>query len=104
MGLPATEIYECSYGLVDLYVSSGIRFYNCIFRDSEEFSMFDINQCQDISVKNSVIKNNRSGEWSAFISTYESKNIEFTGCEFKDNLYTDFCSGQNVKFNECNLQ
>lgn len=104
MDVTDTEIYECSYGLVNLYVSSGIRFYNCIFRDSEEFSMFDINQCQDISVKNSVIKNNRSGEWSAFISTYESKNIEFIRCEFKDNLYTDFCSGQNVKFNECNLQ
>ena len=74
-----TEIYECTYGLVEL---SG---------------------CNGVSVTNSKIKNNSSSEDSYFISAYNCSDIEFSGCDFSNNSYYNFCNGDAVKFIRCKL-
>lgn len=98
-----SEIYECTYGLVDLYRSGSIVFDNCVFRDSEGFAMFGFNECIDVSVKNSEIKNNHSSEWSEFVEVYDSENITFENCSFKDNTYESFGSDNRaLSFINCN--
>ena len=98
-----TEIYECTYGLVELSGCDGIKFNGCTFRDSGMFSMFVLDGCNGVSVTNSEIKNNNSSENSNFISAYDCSDIEFSGCDFSNNSYYNFCSGDAVKFIGCKL-
>lgn len=98
-----TEIYECTYGLVELSGCDGIKFNGCTFRDSGMFSMFVLDGCSGVSVTNSKIKNNNSSENSYFISAYDCSDIEFSGCDFSNNFYYNFCSGDAVKFIGCKL-
>ena len=100
MNVENTEIYECTYGLVELLQSEDIFFDNCIFRDSEEFSMFSINECSNVGVYNSLIKNNESGEYSSLVSSYESEKVHFKKCEFENNIYFYF-STEDVYFENC---
>jgi len=95
-----TEIYECTYGVVDIFSSSNIFFDNCIFRDSEEFSMFSISESTNIGIYNSVIRNNKSGEYSALVGAHSSEKVHFKNCEFENNTYTSFSEG-NVYFENC---
>jgi len=99
-----TEIYECTYGAVSLYHSRDIEFDNCIFRDCREFSIFDYVSCENIMVANSVIKNNISGEYSALISSYESKNAEFNNCVFEANSAANFTDGDGIIINNSSIK
>lgn len=99
-----SEIYECTYGCIDLNRCKNAEFSSCIFRDCQEFSMFNFNGCVNVTINNSMIKNNRSSsEFSPFISTYDSKRIEFKNCKFLNNTYTDLLNGKNIQFTDCNL-
>lgn len=46
-----TEIYECTYGLVELSGCDGIKFNGRTFRDSGMFSMFALYGCSGDAVK-----------------------------------------------------
>lgn len=95
-----TEIYECTYGVVEILHSQDILFDKCIFRDSEEFDMFTIAESSNVGIHNSIIKNNESGEYSSLIGSYDSEKVHFKNCEFENNSYTNFVSG-NVYFENC---
>lgn len=95
-----TDIYECTYGLVEILNSQDVFFDNCTFRDSEEFNMFSIAESTNVGVYNSVIKNNESGEYSSLIGAYDSEKVHFKNCEFENNTYTYFSQG-NVYFENC---
>ena len=77
-----------------------IYFDNCIFRDSEEFSMFSISESSDVGIYNSVIKNNKSGEYSSLVGSYDSERVHFKNCEFENNSYFHF-STEDVYFENC---
>ncbi len=100
MDVNNTEIYECTYGLVDLMKCESIFFDNCIFRDSKEFSMFSISESSNVGVYNSVIKGNESGEYSSLVGSYDSEKVHFKNCEFENNKYVDF-STEDVYFENC---
>lgn len=65
--------------------------------------MFALDGCNGVSVTNSAIKNNNSSEDSYFISAYDCSGIEFPDCDFSNNSYYNFCSGDAVKFIGCKL-
>lgn len=95
-----TEIYECTYGLIDLEYSQEVTFDNCIFRDTGEYDMFYIDYCSSVKVRNSVIKNNKSGVYSTFIGSYNSDDVYFENCDFDENAYFEFAT-EDVVFENC---
>ena len=97
-----TEIYECTYGIVEFYYSKNINLKSCILRDSEQFSMFSIYNCENVKISDSKISGNKSDEMFSFISSTESSNVIFENCNFSNNNYKNFKSG-NVEFVNCNV-
>lgn len=95
-----TEIYECTYGLIEIMYSHEVAFDNCIFRDTGEYDMFYFEHCSDVKVSNSVIKNNKSGVYSKFIGSYNSENVCFENCDFDENAYFEFAT-EEVVFENC---
>ena len=97
-----TEIYECTYGIVEFGYSKNINLKSCILRDSEQFSMFSIYNCENVKISDSKISGNKSDEMFSFISSTESSNVIFENCNFSNNNYKNFKSG-NVEFVNCNV-
>ena len=85
-----TEIYECSYGLIDISDSKNFEFNNCTFRDSMEYTMFAINGCDKVNFNNCTISDNYSSDYSSFIYCADSKDVIFSKCVFKYNMYSNF--------------
>lgn len=90
--LTNSEIYECSYGLVDLYRSNHFEFNNCTFKDSEEFNMLGIHDCNNVKFQNCIIRGNNCGSYGSLIAAGGSRNIAFTKCLFENNTYNYFSS------------
>lgn len=97
-----TEIYDCTYGLVDFSNSKNINLKSCILRDSEQFSMFSIYNCENVKISDSKISGNKSDEMFSFISSTESSNVIFENCNFSNNSYKKF-SSDDVNFQNCNV-
>lgn len=97
-----TEIYDCSYGLVSLDNSTAMRFDNCIFRNSQMFTMFDMYNCRDISFSNSTVQSNQSDD-CAFIGAYNCSNITFENCDFKNNTFGKLYEGDSISLTGCNI-
>lgn len=95
-----TEIYECSYGLVDMTYSQKIAFDNCVFRDTRGFDMFYFYNCSNVKVSNSVIKNNNSGAYATLVAAYNSVDVLFENCNFNANVYREF-STEDVDYKNC---
>lgn len=95
-----TEIYECTYGLIDVMYSQEVTFDNCIFRDTVEYDMFYVDYCSNVKVCNSVIKNNKSGVYSTLIAAYNSVDVYFENCDFEENAYFEFTT-KDVIFKNC---
>lgn len=97
-----SEIYECSYGLVDLYRSNHFEFNNCTFKDSEEYTMFSISDCNNMKFNDCTIRGNKCGIYGSLVGAYGSRNIEFIKCLFENNTYDYFCSvNDNITLTSC---
>lgn len=95
-----TEIYECTYGFVEATYSGEIAFDNCVFRDTEGYDMFFIQYCSGFKVKNSIIKNSKSGIYFRIVSAYDSVDVCFDNCDFDENAYFEFAT-EDVIFENC---
>lgn len=103
-----TDIYECTYGLVDLTNSSTVTVRNCELRDSSGFAMFELSGCYDILFEDCKIHDNDSTafEYSdgRFIVTGEYGNVTFRNCEFKNNRYKEFSDrADGVTLDKCTI-
>lgn len=98
-----TDIYECTYGAIELEFCADINFDSCIFRDTEFFNLFYVYGCSNIIVKNSCIKNNFTNAYYAdFCPLIDSDgNLMFENCEFLNNSYTIFDENNKAIFNNC---
>lgn len=97
-----TEIYDCTYGLVDFSNSKNINLKSCILRDSSEFSMFSIYNCENVKISDSKISGNKTDGMFSFISSQDSSNVIFENCNFSNNSYKNF-SSDDVNFENCNV-
>lgn len=76
-------------------------FKNCVLRDSEGFSQFEINYCGNISFEDCQITGNKAeGFQNLFIAASESKDIIFKNCNFKNNSYKTK-SNEDIQFIDC---
>lgn len=95
-----TEIYECTYGLMDIMYSQEISFDNCIFRDTGKYDMFYIANSKNVKISDSVIKNNVCDENGTLVGVYDSENVRFENCDFNENAYHTFTT-DGVVFENC---
>ena len=104
IAINSSDIYECSYGLVDIANCHNFEFNNCILRDSEQFTMFAMNNCTNVQYKHCTITGNKSGMYNSLISDEGSSNITFFKCLFEKNEYEKFV-GKNpvVKIVSCKI-
>lgn len=105
-----TELFDCTYGLVELSNVDEASFRNCTFRDSKEFSMFSFHNSHDVILQECQIFGNHSDSAQyPFISAPGSWKVRFENCEFKENTYhyflaeTDSLSMERIKFENCLL-
>ena len=98
-----SEIYECTYGLLDMSNVYNARFENTIFRDSKELSMICANECYEIYFDNCQFKNN-TVDWdgSYFVELSEYTDMTFTDCSFENNQYDKFAN-RRVKQVNCKI-
>ena len=100
-----SEIYECTYGLVDLNSCYGVNFSNCILRDSKDMSMINLYSSSDISFNDCTFKNNfvDSQYWQCyFVELSEYSDVTFNKCSFENNQYEVFANSK-VKMNNCRV-
>ena len=103
-----SELFDCTYGLVELSSVDVASFRNCTFRDSREFSMFSFHDSYDVLLQDCQILGNYSDpEAYPFISAPNSWKVRFENCEFKENTYhiflaeTDTLSMERIVFENC---
>lgn len=95
-----TSIFECTCGLVYLSQVSGMTFKDCSMTNSSGYAMFELNECSSVLWENCSICDNtvENAEWS-FVESYDSFNVTFRDCQFKNNSYERFfnqdASGEN---------
>ena len=101
-----TDIYECTYGLLDLSGVYNANFKNCMFRDSSDMSMILLNSSYNITFDDCTFKNNKIdpeySTFSAFVNLSEYADATFNNCTFRDNQYKIFANNK-VKMNNCQI-
>ncbi|SCY22781.1 Uncharacterized conserved protein YecT, DUF1311 family [Lachnospiraceae bacterium XBB2008] len=98
-----TEIYECTYGLLDLNGVNSVSFADCSFRDSEGLDMISLYNGSDVSFTDCEFSDNRcTYNGCDFVSLEEYCSALFTDCEFKNNEYYLF-SNMEVSMENCTI-
>lgn len=101
-----SEIYECTYGLLDLYSSSQLHFNKCTFRDSREMSMINMDSVYEVSFDKCSFKDNiidpQYNSVCYFVQLSEYSEASFTGCTFDGNQYGLF-SNRKVTMQNCTM-
>ncbi|MBO6137410.1 MAG: right-handed parallel beta-helix repeat-containing protein [Lachnospiraceae bacterium] len=101
INVTGTEIYECTYGLIEFRNTGAATFKNCVMRDSSEFSMININDGYEVIFENCEFKNNRSAyDSNYFVQLGEYDNVTFKKCSFSDNQFVTF-SNREVTMEDC---
>ncbi len=97
-----SDIYECTYGLVDLRYVSSAYFTNCSMRDSSELSMIDIYSCYDVVFEGCTFSGNRADAYDTcyFVELGEYDSATFRNCAFNDNKFYTF-SNKEVTLENC---
>jgi hypothetical protein len=83
-----TNIHHCTYGIMELYSSQAVKFFNCDFFNNKEYSLVEAHGCEDIVFSGCRFYNNQG---SLFQTDSE---IMLLGCEiYHSNMgTTDFIS------------
>jgi len=100
-----TEIYECTYGLLDFRNVSCAHFKDCILRDSKFLSMIYVEYGYDIVFDNCQFRNNiidGSMPNLYFVELSEYTDVTFKDCAFENNMYEKF-SNRKVKQVNCRI-
>lgn len=102
MNVHDTEIYECTYGLVDLDSVGSVYFKNCVMRDSKELSMINVNGSYDVIFEDCTFSNNDATAYDVcyFVELGEYDSATFRRCNFSNNKYYTF-SNKEVVLEDC---
>ncbi len=103
MAVTDTDIYECTYGLLDMRYVGTTSFKNCAFRDSSDMDMINLYNAYDVLFEDCEFKDNRC-DWEGcdFVSMNEYSNATFRNCTFSNNTYDEF-SEHEVVLEDCTI-
>ncbi len=97
-----TDIYECTYGLLDLRNVSNAQFKNCNMRDSSDLSMINVNSCYEVNFEDCVFSGNRADAYDTcyFVELGEYDTVKFKNCAFNNNSFNAFAN-REVTLENC---
>ncbi len=102
-----SEIYECTYGIVDLYSVYNANFTNCEMYKNKDMDMISLSQCTTITFTDCAFKDNLvdTTQFSTvnFVRASECYSVAFHKCEFTDNTYGKFNEG-DVEIDNCSFK
>lgn len=109
-----TDIYKCTYGLLQLGESQNVVFTHTRFRETGEFDQISLSGCKNIHFKSCVFEKNgvKASEYYDYTSYYffklgdnyyyetdisssTSSNITINTCTFRDNTTASFSDDYN---------
>ncbi len=81
------RVYECTYDLMTVSNSSGVRFEGVTFSETGEFDLININQSRDLSFKDCVFRENNTGDYLPHFFRVDptSSPVLVEGCTFQNN-------------------
>lgn len=92
----ASEIYECSYGCIEVTGSENVLFENSKFRDCEVvLEGFAIHSSRNVAIINSEICRNNGGEFSALFAS-DSVGVYLGGLDIHDNFTVTLFSSTSI--------
>lgn len=96
-----SEIYECTYGLLNLYDIGTARFSRCTMRDSKEYSMINIYSAYDVTFEDCIFANNEVAyDYCYFVELGDYDSANFLNCTFKNNKFYTFAN-KAVNMEKC---
>ncbi|MBO4901582.1 MAG: right-handed parallel beta-helix repeat-containing protein [Lachnospiraceae bacterium] len=102
-----TEIYECTYGIVDLANVYNASFTNCTMHDNKDMSMISLSQCSDVVFTDCAFRDNFVDSQNyfsvRFVQANESYGTALHHCTFTGNTYGRFHEG-DVEIDNCSFK
>ena len=96
-----TDIYECTYGLLDLRSIGSAHFTNCTMRDSGDMSMINIYGAYDVTFEGCTFSGNHvDSETCYFVELGEYNTATFRDCVFRNNKFYTFAN-REVTLENC---
>ncbi|MCR5477802.1 MAG: right-handed parallel beta-helix repeat-containing protein [Lachnospiraceae bacterium] len=96
-----TEIYECSYGAVDVNNSSFVSFTDCSFHDNKEYNVISLYNTSNASFYRVLIKDNVC-PYGAMIYSSGGDGTIFLECSFENNQTQGLHDGDDeLTFDDC---
>ncbi len=109
-----TDIYKCTYGLLQLGGSKNVVFHRTRFRETGEFDLISITGCENVHFKSCIFEKNgtKTSEYYEYNTYYffklfdnyfgetefsesTSSNITINTCTFRDNTTPGFSDDYN---------
>ena len=97
-----TDIYECTYGLVNVSNGGYYNFKNCVMRDTSGYDIISFFSSWDIVFENCNIKNNTTGPYDNYLVNAGDGTVTFVNCKFSGNEYDNMTNG-DVVFEGCSV-
>ncbi|MDD5935355.1 MAG: right-handed parallel beta-helix repeat-containing protein [Clostridiales bacterium] len=102
-----TQIYECTYGIMELTNTTNAQFSNCKFKDNVGYDMIFLDGCSSITYDKCQIYNNTVDYevFNYFIVSNNNQKITFKNCDFHDNTKEcELTNDDGIQFKDCKLQ
>ena len=99
------EIYECTYGIMQLINTYGVEFADCSMHDNSDMSMINLYNCGNIDFHDCEFRNNTINHEfgnNYFVEAGDGNyTITFERCLFKDNTGGVFSNYDRVYTEDC---
>jgi len=99
------EIYECTYGIVQLINTYSVEFADCSMHDNSDMSMINLSNCGNVDFHDCEFRNNfidRENGTNYFANCGENCfMISFERCHFVDNTGGVFSNFDSVVTEDC---
>jgi hypothetical protein len=91
------EIRKCTYDIMNVSSSSNISFTDCTFKDTGEFDLITIQTSSKVSFKKCMFRNNATSDFMPYFFNIDeaSKNISVEESMFKDNTVVKFVNDKS---------
>ena len=89
LSMKDSEIYGCTYGIMNLRAGYNLTAENCDFHDNSGYTMLSAVECANVELRNCRFRNNDS-DTDAFVSLAKSWGVSLKKCDFEGNRYSDF--------------
>lgn len=107
LNVEKSEIYECTYGIVDLTGVYDASFTDCKMHDNKDMDMISLSQCGTITFTDCEFRDNQVAAQQyfsvSFVRASECYDTALHHCTFTGNSYSQFNEG-DVEIDNCSFK